>query len=92
MQINSADNTDIAVWNLNTKDAIWFQLSGADHMNVAANDWYWRDHPTNLPHGIECERTLIGYSLWMFDNSLKHLPVPPLPLPGYPLVINLVEK
>jgi len=92
MQINRAGNTDKTVWNLNTTDAVWFQISGTDHAFVAKNDWYWLDHPTNLPLGMESERTIIGYSLWMFDNYLKHLPVPPLPLPGYPLVTNIIWK
>jgi dienelactone hydrolase len=92
LEITSRDINDTSLYTKAAKDAVWFQISGADHYNVAAADWYWFIHPEILAAGMESERTIIAYSLWFLDKYLKGESVPPAPLPGFPLVTGFMQK
>lgn len=92
LEIVSGDIADTSLYYQATYDAIWFLVSGADHLNVAGADWYWFFHPEILSAGMESERTINAYTLWFLNKYLKGDAVPPAPLPGFPLVTGFMQK
>ena len=92
LEINRSDNYDTPLYNLAINRAIWFQISGSDHLLIAGADWYWAWHPENVAGGREVARTINAYTLWFLNKYLKGSSDPMPALAEYPRVTGFKQK
>jgi dienelactone hydrolase len=92
LEITSPEYNDTSLYIKNTKDAVWFQLSGAAHAQVTGDLSYWIAYASDLPDGREMARTINAYALWFLNKYLRGSS-DPVPTPAnYPLVTGFKQK
>lgn len=92
LEIRASGNFASTLYSLTTNHAVWFQISGASHGLVAANDLYWGWSPTDVPGGREAARTIHAYTLWLLNKHLKGCTDPMPALADYPRVTGFIQK
>jgi dienelactone hydrolase len=90
LQANRSDNSENVLFTKTTQDAIWFQVSSAQHLNF--DDMYWAIFPGSVAAGREAARTVNAYTLWFLNKYLKDLNDPMPAKADYPRVIGLRQK
>jgi hypothetical protein len=90
LQINNPGNTSIALFDMASKDAIWFQISATQHGNF--DDFYWFSYPYDLAAARDAAQTLNVYTLWFLNKYLKGSTGSMPLLTDYPRVINFKQK
>jgi hypothetical protein len=93
LEITTPEVGDTGLYSLASREAIWFQLNGAAHVQ-GGSDFYWAflPDPAELAFSREAARTMIAYELWFLNKQLKGEVGPPLPLGGFPLVLGFKQK
>jgi len=87
---STEEEGDTRLFNMATRDAVWFQVSSTGQLN--SHDWYWRAYPSGVEAGREAARTINAYTLWFLNKYLKGSTDPMPALADYPRVINFKEK
>jgi hypothetical protein len=92
LEIRRANNLGTVLYDRTTNHAVWFQISGTDHLLVAGNDLAWAWYPADVTLGRDVARTLNAYVLWFLNKYLKGSTDPMPALAEHPRAVNFKQK
>lgn len=91
LSVYRSDSSDARLFDKQTRDAVWFQISNTAHLDIAGFGWS-SGTVTGTRLSWEVNAAVNAYTVWFLDKYLKDASNP-MPQPqGYPRIFNFKQK
>jgi len=92
LTVNRADNTDTTLYAKTVADAVWFQMSKAEHWDIAGYGYNPYGTIVHAELAREANWTINAYVIWFLNKYLNGSTDPMPALADYPRIFNFKQK